>query len=150
MSSSNFQHLVRVNCSSMENTRPTSTWVWTDSEVDIALLPLLMYLTGRSKLWGQDRGLGRRGLTAGFLDKSGLRNGYSLLHPAVTAFTCPTARKEPHGAAVRSHTHMHTQAHTGPGMPLLQSVLGISVCSPREDHTPLVTFCTDSIARRMF
>ena len=47
-------------------------------------------------------------------------------------------------------TLRHTQAHTGPGVLLLQNVLGISVCSPHENHIPLVTFCTDSIARRMF
>ena len=41
MSSSNFPHLVQANSSSMENTRPTSTWIWTDTEVDIALLPPL-------------------------------------------------------------------------------------------------------------
>ena len=119
MSSSNFPHLVRANCSSVENTRPTSTWVWTDTEVDIALLPLLMYRTGRSKLWGQERGLGRRGLTAGFLEKSGLRNGYSIYPSEKWIFPFAPCCHYFHlscseeGAAWSCCTFSHTHAHSG-------------------------------------
>lgn len=53
-------------------------------------------------------------------------------------------------ALTHTCTLRHTQAHTGLGVLLLKNVLGVFVCRPRENHTPLVIFCTDSIARRTF